>query len=412
MANFKSKAIFAARHALRSPLRTASLAGLFLLNILAILFFLGAVESNNQRIDYLYLNTHVTGAIAPYGSISPLKHHEPLVRSGAMGRIKELGTTQDMYLEVINRGIGIMNLPVPLLAFSDFDAFVAHNEPRAMQHSVPGIAPFGGPMVVEFAPGYTAEILQTVTDGIPMIFHTELLSRLNVSVGDRIQAAQHFAPNIDIYIVGSIYGGHPISFGRFCNITQPLMLMHYNLHYRLESSMYGYAGIEFIIAPVYNRYLDDVHNDINEILRLGAASFDPEVSPALFLNDSELRFVVVAMEQNLSLLQQLWPVVVTLTCVLAAAISLLLMMQNAKLAAIMRALGTTKIHTQFILFAQQTMVGVFGIAIGTIVAAFVGISSELVAVTALFFGSACISSMVAIIIITMRPPLTLLQTKE
>ena len=52
--------------------------------------------------------------------------------------------------------------------------------------------------------------------------------------------------------------------------------------------------------------------------------------------------VVIPMEQNLSLLKLLYPVAIVLSAIMGLGLLLLLMLQNAKVVAIMRVLGTSK----------------------------------------------------------------------
>lgn len=413
MTRFTNKTKFVLKHIMRSPVRTALLAGLFVFNIIAVTFFLGAIESSSERIDYLYLNTYVTGAIVRDDVFATTKAAEPVVSAWGVNQLRETGFLQDMYLEIIDHGFAIIPRNFhPMLVVSCFDTFMHHNEPRAMQAAVPGFAPFGGPLVIEFAEGFTSVDLKNNADIIPVLFHTTLLQRFGFNIGEYVYVTRENDTRLRVHIIGSIMGGHPVSFGRFNDINRPLILMYYGVYHTILSGGGSYASVEFTINPAHNRDLDYFRTEVGGFISRGAAQADPDIPLTLTLNDSELRFVVVPLEQNLSLLRQLWPVVIILTCILAGAVSFLLMMQNAKLAAILRVLGTSKIQTQLILFLQQVVVCILGVIIGGVVAFYIGFSIELLIVIALFLGSTAVSSIVAVVLITSHQPLTLIQVKE
>jgi ABC-type antimicrobial peptide transport system permease subunit len=121
------------------------------------------------------------------------------------------------------------------------------------------------------------------------------------------------------------------------------------------------------------------------------------------------------MEQNLSLLKLLYPVAIVLSAIIGLGLSLLLMLQNAKVAAIMRVLGTSKKKSRTTLCAEQTVVCLLGLAIGLVVLAILGwgfgFASSLF-LAWIYLAGTSIGTVVGTTIVTNRPPLELLQVKE
>ena len=133
----------------------------------------------------------------------------------------------------------------------------------------------------------------------------------------------------------------------------------------------------------------------------------------LDLYDEELNMVIKPMEQNLSLLRILYRIAIILSLVIGLGLSVLLTLQNAKNASIMRVLGTTKKRTLAMLCAEQIVVCLFGLAAGICVIAFAGWGVEPSALsTGLYFLCTLIGAVAGGILVAYRPPLELLQTRE
>jgi len=170
--------------------------------------------------------------------------------------------------------------------------------------------------------------------------------------------------------------------------------------------------MQFDIDPLYNREMDQVRSEIEEIAEHINAG---DVPLRLVLDDEELRMVVIPMEQNLSLLRLLYPVAIALSAIIGLGLSMLLMQQNAKVAAIMRVLGTTITKARTTLCSEQLVVTLVGIAIGMTILALLGwgfgFASSLFLAAVYLVGTA-IGTVIGATVITNRPPLNLLQVKE
>ncbi|MCL2168949.1 MAG: hypothetical protein FWB74_02860 [Defluviitaleaceae bacterium] len=276
--------------------------------------------------------------------------------------------------------------------------------------------------------GFTYEdFVFTQNTPIPAVINERRLVELGLEVGDYVftgfgigreltPAEQNPQTGLDsgpflLRIVGS-YNGVLRGFS-------PLMPSHNRitiiplaaLQYIRYDLIIGYTHAAFDINPAMNRDMDYVRAYIDEILSRRLAGFVPL---AVTINDSALRYVVGPMEQNLNLLEILYPIALTIAFILSAGLSLLLMLQNAKIAAILRVLGNTKTSTRLILILEQTVVCIFGIALGLVTLPIFGISfgTALAILIALYLSGAIIGATSGAISITNKSPLDLLQVKE
>jgi len=410
--------------------------GVFAFNVVAIAFFLYTISSNNSRVDYLYHNTLVTGSIVRQDTLAvTTKSIEPLVSAGAVSRLHGTGFLQDLYLEILDQRHAIVssflyyeyydeilagnhnnylrNRIYNMLVINDFDTFVQHNEPDLIQTIVPGEPPFRGPLVIEFAEGFCNADLKNSSDTIPMLFHTAFLERYGYSIGDYLYAFNmSYGTFLPIHVIGSIMGGHPLSFGRFPEVSVPFMVMHHDVYLDISTVIPGYATVKFTIDPTMNHELDYFRSEVEGFLAFSLSRANERVPIRLHLDDQELRYIVIPLEQNLNLLRQLWPVVLTVTCLLSGAVSFLLMIQKAKLAAILRVMGTSKKQTRLLLLVQQIIICVLGVVIGGAIGFTIGFSSGFFLAVALILCITVINSLISISLITNRQLLTLIQLKE
>lgn len=135
--------------------------------------------------------------------------------------------------------------------------------------------------------------------------------------------------------------------------------------------------------------------------------------------DEELTQAVEPLENSIRLMEVLFPVALALS-LLAAGVSALLILTEAREAAIMRVLGTTKLRSRIILSLQMIFMVLAGLMIGLTVA-FAWAGSLGLAWAAMGLSALCAAayllcaaggSAVGSVVVTNRPPLELLQVKE
>ncbi|MDR2166392.1 MAG: ABC transporter permease [Clostridiales bacterium] len=204
--------------------------------------------------------------------------------------------------------------------------------------------------------------------------------------------------------VGGLSNLHPI---RHRTTIIPLEA----LYYIREGAIVGHVRARFYIDPAMNRNTEYVRSHIEEILEQPRASMVPLIS---LIDDSTLRYVVGPLESNLNLLRILYPIALVITFVLSAGLSILLMLQNAKIAALLRTLGSPKGATRLVLVLEQLFVCALGITLGLAALPLFGISfgAALAILVALYLSGALIGASFGSVVITNKSPLALLQVKE
>jgi ABC-type lipoprotein release transport system permease subunit len=132
--------------------------------------------------------------------------------------------------------------------------------------------------------------------------------------------------------------------------------------------------------------------------------------------DEELIYVVQQLEQNLNLLYLLYPIVLVVSLLIGIGLSMLLMFQNIKDAAVMRVLGATKSQTRRRLIREQMLVILVGLLLGGIGLVYIGegLSVDIRSILYLgfYFVAGAIGSIIGAVAISNRSSLDLLQVKE
>jgi hypothetical protein len=279
------------------------------------------------------------------------------------------------------------------------------------------------PLEVHFAPDfgwndfvYHDDTLQTP---VPVILSRDTLEQRGLAVGDTAFIG-HSTPRgpfhrprdfieAPIVVIGEHNGGIARFLGRNA-VLLPLAAMELMLGDELR-----YITFRFDVNPELNR---DFINLPAEFDYLVDSFAQRGVMPLrVALHDDELRVAAGQMEQNLVLLQLLYPVAIALSLAIGSGLAILLMLQNAKIAAIMRVLGYGRLHTgavmllvHFIAAVGGAMIVLFAIPPLLSLNFITQIQLALLAgiyLTGIIFG--CIAGTV---IITGRPPLVLLQVRE
>ncbi|MCL2226877.1 MAG: hypothetical protein FWB97_04530 [Oscillospiraceae bacterium] len=282
-----------------------------------------------------------------------------------------------------------------------------------------------GDLEIEFAPGFgTSDFVFSVGDPIPVIISGYTMEKRSLPLGGTA-------------FLSALDPGHMGNFHLHVNFTHgPALIIgtHNNRnlhtpHFRdgiimpLDAMMdflgpisrvrvyeWGFTDFAFEIAPAHNREILYVRERLEEIVRQRNAGWVPL---SLMMHDEELRVVVGSMEQNLSFLRLLYPVAVIVSMAVGFGLSVLLIMQNAKNAAIMRVMGVSRRRTQAVLCIEQLGVCVSGLALGLAVPPMFGWSiGAAVMLAGLYLLGTAAGSAAGAALVTNRPPLELLQVKE
>jgi len=278
---------------------------------------------------------------------------------------------------------------------------------------------------IEFAPGldetvfiYEDASLQTP---IPVIMSEELMNRNGFVFGDLI-AIYYF--DLTNFQTGAIdyHRPYPVHIEETWERLEGQIIGVYDSHntemqetiflplsawqYEMGADLY-LTTLEFLINPELNRI--DARERIESVLGSELSGY------MLDIHDSELRFTVQTMEENVSLLWLLYPVVIIISLMIAAAASLFLTLQNTKNVAMMRIFGITRKRAGLILWAEQTILCLIGLILGLALLSVLGWGFGFLAlfeVAGLYLVSVMIGSIIGIIMTVRQAPLELLQVRE
>ena len=275
---------------------------------------------------------------------------------------------------------------------------------------------------IEFAPGYDASSLYyTAGESIPVIISADKAAALGVGLGDNAYI-QYNLPTYDWlgFVTGNWRRMNVIIIGiHNSGIRAPSLREAVIMPVRvLENSIgnnLGLITIRFTIDTEFNRNLAVIRDDIREITEHMTKIPGWGVWLKLMLDDEELHAVVGSLEQNLSLLNVLYPVVTALSVAIALGLSLLLMLQNAKKAAIMRVLGATRARAASILCFELLLLSISGLILSLIILAIYKLTDNYITcvlLAGLYFIGAFFGCTSGASLITHRSPLELLQVRE
>ena len=443
---------FAIRQIMRRPLKSVLAAIVAAASVAALSYMQESIAHSQSEIDRLYDTTAVAGTIRPQVYNHPVRGIGDLIRPEALDALVESKIAADLYREVghgwaflvpaesdgslpedwdaiagYNKNaaspVSSVNSTNPIIAFSDMDMFLAEQSERRTGT--------GSGLEIGFAQGFDGASFMAYGDGaIPVIISEEIMQERGLALGDnaymlfaildtlgsmegaggtRVRGGWRHEP---VVVAGTHNGNVEVIVTHYPS-TQNAILMPAAAAERLLGSDIGYNILKFHVDTALNRELPAVREELQMIasgLMLRAA-WGGQL--ALSLHDEELRTVVGAVEQSLSLTRVLYPFAVSLSVIVGIALSFLMMLQNAKNAAIMRILGARKRRTQMVLCAEQLIVCVAGLAIALLATSIIGWGIAAPAVPAgLYLAGAAAGSATGAMLITNRPPLELLQVKE
>ena len=439
---FKGSTRWIFTHIARSAVKTA-------LGFLIAVFFVFAlgwlqesIRGTETQIDYLYANTIVRVEVAPV--LAPgARSTGVITRQGVMSLSQSQyvdriaaeaahmfsaivpplydGTAPYDWDEVIgfdrNMGTGYnLNRGAfnTLLAVSDLEEFIA-------EHYVGLVGDVGADTVsrmqINFMEGFRFEDFYFDTNGverpIPIIIPQRMADERNLKPGDTVFLAYSLLNGLfhnfrmtPALVVG-VHNEYILRPGHNSAAIIPISALE-----SLGGWLTLYTNLTVTINTDYNREMPEVRQEVTGIL----SSVTAFVRPIdVFFMDEELRIVAGAMGQVLLLLELMYPIAIALAVAIGAAMSMLLVLQAAKNAAIMRVLGATRQKTCVMLATELIAICFIGIVIGlsVLIALAWGFGiPELIIVAMYYFGGAIAGSVAGAIVVTAKQPLELLQVRE
>jgi hypothetical protein len=405
------------RHMLRSRLKSFLTLAVALGFVLAAGWIRQTLERSRIEVDRLYDTTVVEAAILPTNT--------------AERNLEEVGSGY-VYRQTINQVLDSRFVTSSTLAA---DTVWFEIEKIDSEDKLPGRYPvyaydrpeafstgLENPGSLVFAPGWDLErfarsrTLEELKDeGVPALFPTSLLEELQINVGERVritnQLGTHTCVVVGQYsgwlvtILNSIKTSWINSGGHY--ILTPLSILE-----SIEGKKIKYTVAHFMLDPEMNRDLLQFRTEMEEIM----AIYEGNVRFVIW--DEELRIVIDQLEQNISLIEVLYPVVIAVSGLVGAGLCFLLLLQTSCEAAILRVLGTTRTAVCLALVSEPLVLSIIGVAISLGIARFLWASAGLVPVGSLLFSAglylagAVAGSVTGAIMITNKEPIALLQVKE
>lgn len=316
--------------------------------------------------------------------------------------------------------------PDMVVGVSSFDGFVRENTRTDLDDA---LGTLGENIEIEFLDGFSADDF-IFTDGeaiAPILVQLRFANILYMSEIDITQPLYLSDPWLPVQIIGIYDDGLNRAINRFEAIRNvAIMPLDALSHHTYSSPNFDETdwlhmdGLSYLTARASidtsrNRELAGFRQFMEGQLAHNRLSIGGAMPLDMFMTDRELYNVIEPLEQNLSLMRILYPITIGVAAALSVGLSLLVMLQNAKNAALMRMLGKTNGKTQLTLGAEQILVIITGVVLGIVALLVIGvpaIAATPLILAAMYFAGAIIGAAVGAFLINNKTPLELLQTKE
>lgn len=398
---------FMRRHACRSRGTTALVLIVSILLIIALGWIQTAILQTGQKIDELYGNISVEAELLK--SVSGGYIGEPGFISGTtVDSIVSTGFVKESNLVAAMTDARLSNVSGHGSMISNFTLCGITSTDDLNQELSSDMIVTGGDGTITFLNGWDDSIFAreyVSVEWYPIVVSETMLEQLGAELDDQLLLSVG-SQAVTAVIKGSYTG----QFNGLGNLNGDAVLMPLALMKALYQNNLYYSVAEFSLDPALNRNLDAFRTSAEQILENDTKSL---LSLNLVIWDEELRMVVQPMEQNLTLMRVLYPIAQAVALLAAGAVALLLLLQEAKTAAMLRILGIPTRTVQRMLGLELLTVGLAGISVGVLIAVGLGKwSTQLPLCAAIYMLGLALGTITGCIVITRRKPLELLQVKE
>ena len=401
------------KYMVRKPVKSL-LSIIVALNFILILSWIPVfIEENIQQVNWLYENTIVTATTVvdpmsgvPAGgsvSFSVLRHITELGLSDEEG-----GRTGDLFVTSYHAEAQY-KMAITLLAANDLDAEV-DEESTFEKRFVLGVSELGRyedfhnvTINIEYADAFDLDIFEQADQDAPVILISESFKeQLGANIGDYLKlapATESWDPqphHIEFYLIIGTFDSQ--------EIIEPLITPLVHLQNHRQQNL-RYDRVEFELNPMLNRELDVFQEGVeNFLVRSGSGLI-------FLLHDHILREVAGPLEQNITMMQTLYPIILVLSTFIAAGLTTLLLLPSMKGVAIMRATGMSKLSVIIVLATEQKILCLFGLLLGAIGSILTFGTFNLLGL-GLYLLGCVLATLFFSITLANRKPLALLQVRE
>jgi ABC-type lipoprotein release transport system permease subunit len=400
---------FGLRQMIRSRLKSLLTIAVAFGFVFALGWIQWTMDRNRAEVERLYNTTVVEADIMPRDAGLFSSGGSAIIAKETIEQVLRSGFVKSAYLEAganrvkLSRIGGATEMQEVSLQIRGL------NQPQTFFSATLGGA------LVKYAPGWDVGLFTepwTLEDiekqFVPAVFPEALFHQFGLTMGDTLimenEREQSFR-----YIVAGTYSGGSIGF------ENPPILLPLSAMAAMEGEELRYGTAQFQLDPAKNRDLQAFRTRTEFILSNRDAGLLPL---RVVIWDEELRRVIEPLEKNLSLLTVLYPITVAISALIGMGLSLLLLLQAAKEAAILRVLGVTKSGARVVLSGEYLLLSLAGVALSIIVLFFLGnnaspvLHSPVLFASGLYLLGALVGSVMGAVSITNRKPLALLQVKE
>jgi len=277
-----------------------------------------------------------------------------------------------------------------LYAFNNYEMFLEENY----------LEGFSG-LEIDFSYGYDwSDFVFGPGDYIPLIVPESLLAKRDIGLGDTVYLGfTTYNVHAMDYAYAKVIGMHNMF------VTPPAAreaaFMPLDALEYIMNWVVMYNDFRFTVDPIYNHDLWEVIGFINRFAHFR-------------IWDESLNHIIGIARQTLLLLELIYPIALGASVIIAGGLSMLLMLQNAKSAAILHVVGTSKKKTMLMLLAEQFVVCLGGAIPGLLALGLMGVTFDgaLFMAIGLYLGCVALGAVTGAVMIINHPPLALLQVKE
>lgn len=401
------------RHIRRSVVKSASVLLIALCFLLALGWINQKIVHDKKEIEHHYNNTVVAGEIVSglfamsEGFIYKSTIESVLSNSFIQGHYLEMQSSRSFLAPKTTTGYDKQQLiyNIRLYAFSNPETFFLNA---------------GKNIVPEYAAGYDESMFTknweqelAKEDGqIPVLLPTFAIDQMGISLGDNIIIPSGGEGKTRMFSC-VIAGQYEVDSSESVVVFLPLSALE--RMEQLDGKRLAYSAAQFEIDPAKNRELVAFRKEMDAIVAVKRAGI---IELKFILWDGELQQVIVPLDKNLQLMTILYPITLILSVIIAAGISMFLVLQNAREAAIMRVLGMDRWWASAMLSVEQILVSLSGLTIGFVILLLLqdktaeSLTSIYLICGGLYLVGSAIGAIITANIVTNRMPLDLLQVKE
>ena len=408
-------------HVLRSWGKSLLSAALVLALMLALGYMQLAMEQSNEQIDALYETTVVDLEIIQSNVGVAYTSSEETggnIAEATIDKILGTGIMQSHYLEREMKFNGVYNPTsedspvindVTLHAFSSLEGFEERHGEIEIKY---------GALFKEDI--FTEEYIDALdkNEPIPAVLPSSMLERLGMHLGQ--YAVLQFQSSASSYRSWTfmVAGRYPDEYMLGMTTAEaPILLSLAALsRFTQEVSMdVNYSLAQFTVAPEKNREFLRIKDELSAIVEEPGAGL---VNLTLLAWDEDLTDAIAPMEESLRLLQLLYPVALALAALISAGLSVLLLSQQTREAAALRALGCTKGRVRAMFTAQQGLLCILGLIVGFAALMLLrggiweAFSPDSLLCAGLYLAGTLLGAIAGSIAVTWKKPMELLQVKE